>query len=1419
MIQLLNKTAAMLLLPLLLVFISCSSGEMGFQKNSPDPDYYLFGLLEDYPALEDAFHDVDQHTFNTLMADGVNVDLDCTVDILPITPDVIDPLTALLGDARSILGRVIYQDQGDHPDDPYNYYAKDFYAFSDDLAAFTAGSAEDITEILRKSMGYIEYAHVDDVEDVMSDLSTLLRNPDMASLMDVLQEAGGKLLLQANSSMEYEGNSIDLGNATRGVDSLLSGLRDISYNDAAARQRLFDIIREMNDLFSAKVGPENKHFNEVLRELLINIEDYATVGGQVYSNNTDYYQDNGSIYVNTELRNGLKEMWPSLVSLFIKAKGSWEPEEMPDWSVLHDPENGESPLEYLTRKLYDLKINCDIDFEDYKLENSLSRMVEYNAYGEERNSASYKVSYLDHMVYTLIASYDFGYLTRKGGDDNEPYDNAQDGRCEARRHGLPSGGIITINDSLYTMASHAKEARSNTQNCTIGWLGAYNLALDCRANSQTWNGDTGGLLSSVDITNGAQGSYIYRHKNPFNSNNAGNYKYYQGYDFPTLALFSGFSAGDAGIPNGGQTGIIPTSNNTTVGTNNDFRTYYPYTGNGLGELNTGRFTMGWIARACWEGEGPYYYADPDAPMVSFDVDLDGVADSCYVYYRPDGRIFALVSKPSLSDSSTWKYMYPYDGGNDAIDPDDPYGESSAYRQRENRYRASWDTDHYLIKSDYINYYDDENNAPGGWTGYYSPASVCGTTGMNKYKMHSLQGTTGRNQNGDDIDASTTQAGALRFWEKISEGDPVRECASQEEALYRNFQWLMLEKKFVFVMPMRSFVHIKATAAWCINVHLNIDSPVFTIIEANGMAGIANARKTGSVGTWVKKGDEGIALGHAQPNGANYGDSHEPADGRLWAIVKEDSSYKNIPIVGTDGDYVDINTIWNTILGTGKVLPEAIGDNLAPIARMGFLQPELVESNSPEIGNPSSDTWYNRIKLLPVVVALAGDLHQKSYYKAPDDPNDHWYNFAEMDKHKYPLKNVRDLIAMLASPQFKYYKTPYSGAPEGWWVPEVNNRAGEGNYAFLTPSIINGGVDYGPRSDLRSVVQVLTESEGSDTALADGLIPALAKTEMVSKLMSFLQTTGDSTGIYSDVNKTSSDYTQWGARRKVFYGLEQVFTSIKSSRGVATERNYFNLLYPDGMFTTREVDVNLDSLLDELIGSDPLGKGLAVFVDHREESHPDYIEGYNWDNYYKLTEGIGELLSKKGSTSGEYCITDNLVNVLESTLSSFNATDAQLKGVRHTLGSVFTEYDDAQGKWVYPQDLKNILTVHLPDILDAYQGHHQNLIFFANSMLMKDGFIEYLLANLDSRYPAEDVYTQLHAFLGNELVCLPDSALWCDLNELLISFVDMIIQQNGLTAASASLFEETVYMPEVAPTAKYDSYNIDPYTALGEILSK
>ncbi|MDH7555029.1 MAG: hypothetical protein QHH74_15405 [Spirochaetota bacterium] len=1419
--------------------LSCSEGKFWFQRNDPEPPYRLFDLLDDYPALYDAFSGIDQHTFNVLLADSINADVDAVKDVLPVVADpvVVDPLVDTIGALRSIVGRIIQQDDYEWPNDSYDSYATDLYSFLDDLSATSPGTTDEIVNILRKIIGYIQYAHGNELETVMADLIAFLQEDtsgqNLKDVFPLLQEGLGKLLVRANTY--YDDTNNRLGNAALGMDALLSGINDIATGDPEAREALYDVIRETGNVMTTEV--DGNSFAKILQKLMENLEDYATVGGYYYGDGiatTEYYADTTGVatgyYVNTELRNGIKSMWPALMMLFIRAK-----ENVID-SPISDPQ-GRSVIECLSESLYNLKINCGIDFENYKLEPSLLRMVTYNGLGELRNSATYKVSYLDHLLYTLKLANEFGFLTRKVTaspyyDSNEPYQNnylnnytSDSGGLTARLHGLPTGGIMTVNDSLYPTCGGLKEARSASQNFTMWYLGAYNLSLDCRVTQNSWSGKTGGLVTSTTITSRGQGDYLFRSRNPFTSAQANNYKFYLGSDFPVLALLSGACAGDAGIPNGGRTGITPTNNNTSVGdANNDYRTYYPYVGNGLGELNTGRWTLGWIARACWEGEGPYYYADPNATTV-----VSG-SKTYYVYYRPDGRIYAFVYKPS-SNPSTWEYFYPSDGGNDA---DDPSGQTlvtdkGTFKLRENRYKAYWDTDHYMVRSTNINYHDDNNHAPTGWTGYYSPASVVtdGTDPLAKYKMHSLKGTTGRNQYSDDLDAYTSNSGAIRFYEKISEGDGSRACASQEEAMYRNFQWLVLEKKFVFIMPMTSYVYIKAVAAYMCNIDLYIDAPLFVIIEGNGLVGMATAKKTGAVGTWVFKGNQGFDIVRPQPNGVNYGDSFEPGDGRLWVIVKEDSSWKSL-LGNTDGDYVGVDTIWDTILGNGNVLPNVIGDNIVTMARMAFLQKDYVASSSSDIGNESSSVWQNRNKLLPVVTALAGVLHGKSYYEKP--LSGYWYNFA--GNHKYPLKYLGDLISSLVSPVVRYYKTPYTGASKGWFVPQMENHHSRGTYAFFTPKPVDNNVDFKPRSQLRTIAQILTESTPNATAKVNGLIPALANTNIVSKLLAFLQKTGRNDSIYAYQNEDSSNYTDWGAKQKIFYGLEQIITTIKAAKSKELKSTYYieNVNYPTWMFTNDDGTlsmsdenhgtVNFNTALNELIGSsdtdttpDAGEKGLAVFVDGRDDSNPDR----NWNNYYKLMNGIAELMSNQGSTTGQYCITNDLISVIDKSLTSFQATDAQLKGLRHTLGALLYYYDGSQ--WVVPNELNDILTGYLPQILHGFAGHYNNLMTVANNMLVDDGFVEYFMTNLSSSYPSQQVLEELYAFLGTDLIANPDSRLWDDLGELLIAFASMMNDVEGSKYYKATTFEDLTRPSYSSPTEYLYSEEFDPYSGLGQVLTK
>ncbi|HQG43443.1 MAG TPA: hypothetical protein PLE64_12105, partial [Spirochaetota bacterium] len=295
------------------VLLSCSdSSKFLFQRNDPEPEYRLFDLLDPYPALYDAFDTIDQHRFNVMLSDAINADVTGTKNALQQMPAINpDPLVDIVAALRIIIERIINQDNYKWRSDPYDYdnYVTDFYSFLDDLDAASPGTTNELVSILRKSIGYIQYAHGHEIETVMADLIDFLKDnhgQNVGTVLPLLQEGLGKTLLRANTF--YDDSSNKLGNAVVGMDALLSGINDIATEDADAREALYDVIRELGAVMTAKAG--DKTFADILKELMINIEDYATVGGSVYSSNASYYHDGSDYYVNTELKNGVRQMLP-----------------------------------------------------------------------------------------------------------------------------------------------------------------------------------------------------------------------------------------------------------------------------------------------------------------------------------------------------------------------------------------------------------------------------------------------------------------------------------------------------------------------------------------------------------------------------------------------------------------------------------------------------------------------------------------------------------------------------------------------------------------------------------------------------------------------------------------------------------------------------------------------------------------------------------------------------------------------------------------------------------------------------------------------------------------------------------------------------------------------------------------------------
>ncbi|MBN2158670.1 MAG: hypothetical protein JW807_04690 [Spirochaetes bacterium] len=1524
----------------LVSFSSCSSEkDKWFSQNDPSYNgFKLFDIFDGYPAITDAWDKVEDNVFNeglrALIADTPVPTLQRVLGLLddlvllevitaPHSPaDPSRPLFDTLEGLGAIMNRIVDQDDLDEELDlinPDKYY-DNFVSFMDDLSDTNANLSADLMPVVSGLLGYINRVHEGEITTITEQLKYMLAekkwdvaggapdpvdplDPDQAQnlqyFLPLIQGALAKMLLINDSYMDITGaadapgaGNTFLGNTVEGIDLLLQGLNAVAAEDSEVTDYLVDVLIEAGRLTSKDAN--GKLFGTVLKELLCNLEDYFTIGGAQYGavspgNNNEYHRDQSltytdhytaDIYFDTELTNGVKELWPALQLLMIRSQETGEPGA--DYSILYDPD-GKSPLEAIGASLGQL-LNAGIDYgdDDYALEDSLKQMVELNGVGEDRRATD--VSYLDHLLFTLSVSYNFGYKTVLT-DVHDPVENHYHG------HGVATNGVLTLNDSMY-----------NLRSSDFLTLNAYTLALDKRK-------EQGGYAPA----DAKDGGHIGRSSGTFTGNDlkAGDHRFFMGYDFPAFLLLPAACAGDAGIPNGGEAiGVPETSTVTNIdydgdgvdeevhetGTDesvNDYRSYFPKVANGIGELNTAAVMMGMIARVCWEGEGPYYSTAGASN-----------AGNVYTYYRPGGAVYANVTKPS-SDPSTWTYVYPVDAacGMDAADP-----ESAG--QRWNRYREKLDSDYYLTKVGFL-----EKYCPAPVNGSASDYLI-GTAGTDKYRM----------KEGD----LSVSAQKFEFWEKVWEKSSARECATQEEAMYRNFQWLINEKKFVFIIPM-----------WIESLGLN--SAAYLVVESNGLAGLANGHKgyhpnypagydpddetnivKKGLGCWniqaletpfYNAGDpalsdpEGLSVVDAAEQtrrqwgakSVNFGDSHEPADFRIMVFCREDPA-------------VTVDLIWTNILGKGHLLPDVIGQNFGPVSRMAFMQegPTLASDAS---GSTWSDAWENRSRLFPVVVAAVANLHERSYYKTAATGNN--YNYAEKSEHIYPIRTVlAGLIPPLAKPRMwraeglTAKSSVINDQPLGVrWVPRVRQNSGEvlseSLMTYLTPAaaIYPATVDLRPRYDVKSLTSVLTENNQGQH---NGLIPLMTETRAVSRLIAMLQR---AEGPVVDPEK----------RKKIYRGIEQLLTSMKVTPGESialghTEVDYSNRQF---LFGKRATDIDIDSLLDEVIGKDDVisgpfvpGKGLAAMVDRREpgvvkdyyDAHfpiavrggtttaifgdtltdsaaawlqdqyagykiiigdrsgaPETLtivsndattltlsaasaltgaqpyvivqnESWGWSNFDKMMNGMRSLLADDGPNGTAYYAMGNVANLLNKILTRVHASDDQLTALRHTLGILFAKYNSGTLQWETTGELPAILFDYLPNIMEVFDGHYEDLMLVAYNLFQEGGIMPVTVSGLSTSASWSQVFTELDLLLKDPFfnpwygVAPGDPpyspSLWLGKNSLIELMVDMA------DMLGKDWYTRLVFLGPGSYVIPYNSIledegeaiEFNPYKTLGTVLS-
>jgi hypothetical protein len=1177
----------------------------------------------------------------------------------------------------------------------------------------------------------------------MKDLAELLAQPlAMAdfpmwiNLQGTPAEAGDDTL-ETNFSLMSSRTDSGLGNMASGLQSLMYGLITLMNGETTDRAFLQDLFNNLNDALSN---------TDMIKRTMWNLSNYftPTVGSsvsQIYGtlNTTTVDPDFVTGVYNTQIANTLysnAELKETLQEFLGLAGGLFQRDDRLSSMVYKSM--GTASQDYPLTVVPTLIDNLYINWDQTQLKESIYDMIRYDALGRDRTSGSpaYAASHLEHLLFVGAIAGNFGFVHIDDGREIgtgsiDATCNSAD--CNANRHGHGEHcGYLTLNDSLFAITS-VRDALSS--------LGTYELAFDSGAGY---------------ISKGGQSGRIFRSRNSFSLSSPSTYRFVYDINYPALRFLSGPCAGDMGNSGGG---------NPSGGGGDGTNEYVPYTANGIGNSNyllTGdlaSWTFMHVARACMEGEGPYYYRDPAAGTDT----INGFTGTKYL--RPDGRIYALVD---ASDN----YYYPVDGGNDVVDPN-----VSADGQRWNRFKPTWNTDYYAMQ-------DSLNN------NYYTPSNMNGTA---------------------------TTAGCLTYNE-ISLTRAQRECASHEEAIYRNFQWVMNEKKMVLIVPM-----------WLYGVAcgmLPVESCVYQVVEGNGLTGLSMARRYRGANVWAKANSSGT--------------SSIPGDYRINVLA---APIRTAGGLGT----IDTAKVYNDTLGRGTLTPGAVAHNIIALTRLAFPRSPLITSGTQYqhnlLGSRKFDNdlensdlgfrawssaaaqgdpvWKKRNSLAPILIALIANLHAKS--------NTTNNAVAKMLSGLQPLikplvffnYDISNSLNMPNNPTRKR-----DGIAENCWLARARSVGGDYRYPhskYLMPdcNVTEGsGFDsstsspygwyggeaarayYAP-AEIPNLLSVLLDSDtttnrGTIAQRADGLLATLTK-----------YTAGTSGRPDEIVTQRTYEAPNTGAIRDILYGLEQLTSGMKVAKAAAigiyedqstsggTISNYTTkqLNPPEWTFTKRQrpgepteyIDIDAEKMLNNLKGGDDglnTTKGLNQF-------HSASVAACNWTNLTNADDdGVLDVLQTMTDeflkTGAAYPISNELFNIIDA-LYLHSPSQAQIKGALYNIGKLMAYYNGSP--WLLQGDtgfstLYDFLMTAVPTLdnemalYSALKGQtkgetYRSLLTSLKNASAENGLLQFVVASAAlGPYSSGDLLNDLSLWLDSDLISGAGTEFYSILSEMLQKLADI-----------------------------------------------
>lgn len=344
--------------------------------------------------------------------------------------------------------------------------------------------------------------------------------------------------------------------------------------------------------------------------------------------------------------------------------------------------------------------------------------------------------------------------------------------------------------------------------------------------------------------------------------------------------------------------------------------------------------------------------------------------------------------------------------------------------------------------------------------------------------------------------------------EIPKTDAQRAVDSDEEAFYKNLQWLMYEKRFVAVLPVRA--KLAATVAF--------EEALFITAIGNGLVGMLNLKPNcnptscaADNGRWTIDNANYVKTYSAAGSDLTYL-SNTPGDSVMllegWGFGADGQQAFQVTFV--------YPALWSLIVPSPELiygmLPPVISLNVPVLERLGFTTstkviPDLVNSN-----------WSQRNTLTPLVVALA---------KAMDDQ----VSGQQTAGFKNPYTLLTNLSEILSRPLVFFgpdttATNPTNPAPPSFTQVRIVGMAD----GFRNP--VASVMEYYPitssgAQEYRTLISVLSENT---RRFQDGALNLIGKTQLLTGLTKFL----GQLGLPANVN----------VKTKVFNGLKLVMGEIK-----------------------------------------------------------------------------------------------------------------------------------------------------------------------------------------------------------------------------------------------------------------------------------